>query len=112
MASTVNMTANAAYGMKGHYIARITGRDSKFTFKREFIGRKCGKRNEGCEATIDDPGLYMTCDVDRKRNKDETYYVVETDGDGIEDQTCTKEEAMKLAKLMDSMSFEEALLKV
>ena len=107
---TVTLTASAKYGYGGkQYIARITGRDSKFTFAREFVGSKSGKRREEAEYQTDEPGLYVTCDIDRKGSKDETYHVVEQDGGGVKSATCTREEAMRLAKLLDQgMAFAAA----
>ncbi len=59
----ITLSASADFGKTGQYVARIVGRDSKFTFNREFIGRKFGKRNETSQADVDDPGLYECCDV-------------------------------------------------
>lgn len=113
MQKVIHLTASASYGNGGkQYIARITGRDSKFTFAREFIGRKCGKRNESAEADVDDAGLYVTCDIDRKGNKGETYVIVEEKDGGLVKDNVDKDDAMTLAKLMDSVSFREASLKV
>jgi len=110
MPSTITLRATAKYGFGGkQYIARITGRDPKFTFAREFVGTKGGKRKEDSEYMIDEPGLYVTCDIDRKGNKDETYLIIEQDGDNLKETICDKESAMKIAKLMDKMSFQEAV---
>jgi hypothetical protein len=118
----IKLSASADFGLTGHYIARVLGRDSKFTFRREFIGRKGGKRNEYAEADVDDPGLYETCSVERKRGKHSRYYLVlylvvsgvedgaqtarvvsaDTEGASLDTIEATKEEAMKLAKLIDS----------
>lgn len=113
MQKVIHLTASASYGNGGkQYIARITGRDAKFTFAREFIGRKGGKRGESSEADVDDAGLYITCDIDRKGNKDETYVVIEEKDGGLVKENTKKEDAMTLAKLLDSVSFREASLKV
>lgn len=66
---------SSAYGNNHQYCARITGRHPKFTFEREFIGKKEGRGDFTC-AYVDEPGLYMECDIDKKGRKDETYYVV------------------------------------
>lgn len=59
----ISFRADAAYGYGGkQFIARVTGRHPKFTFAYEFIGRKGGKRNEDCEADVDEPGLYVLRD--------------------------------------------------
>jgi len=63
MSTAIKLQADAAYGCKGQYIARITGRDAKYTFARTFIGRKEGKRGDATVALIDVPGLYEICDV-------------------------------------------------
>jgi hypothetical protein len=112
MSKTISLSASARYGYGGkQYIARITGRDSKFTFSREFVGRKGGKRNESAEYTTDESGLYMTCDIDSKGRKDETFYVVERQNDALVKEAITLEDAMDLAKRLDQgQSFEEAVL--
>lgn len=121
MSSTITLRAEASYGFGGkQYIARIIGRDPKFTFNREFVGTKGGKRREVCEYMTDEPGLYVTCDINRKGGKDETYYLVETyyligenGPDNLKKSLCAKESAMKIAKLMDSgKSFQEAVNEV
>ncbi len=96
----VTFSASAASGYGGkQYIARVTGRDPELTFSREFIGRKYGRRGAESEATVDDPGLYMTCDIDRKGNEDETFYVVyEEPKWGLYYHYITKDSAMQLAK--------------
>lgn len=104
MQSTIQLTANAAYGHGGEqYIARITGRDSKFTFAREFVGRKSGKRGDHAEYDTDEPGLYLECDVDKNGDKDETYYLVYSlEGVGLTTIRPTKEEMMDLARRLDA----------
>jgi len=75
MSTVIKLTATAAFGHGGkQWIARITGRvPTAAQFAREFVGRKGGKRDEACIAEIDEAGLYETCDVDRKGNKDYSY---------------------------------------
>lgn len=111
MANTITLTATARYGYGGkQYIALLTGRDPKFTFKREFVGRKEGKRRETATYTTDQPGLYMTCDLDSKGRKDETYWLLEKVGRNLEDHTCSLEKAMEIASWLDKdISFEEAV---
>ena len=111
MSATVTLTASARYGYGGkQYIARITGRDSKFIFAREFVGQKGGKRRESSEYMTDEPGMYMTCDIDSKGRKDETFFVVYIGDDGkLKMSSTSKERAMKLAKMMDEgTTFKEA----
>lgn len=73
--ATHTFSASAGFGYGGkQWIARITGRlKGAATFEREFVGIKGGKRGEGCTATVDEPGLYETCDVDNKGVKDYAY---------------------------------------
>lgn len=69
--TTIYLRADAGYGHGGkQYIARLVGRHRKFTFEREFIGRKFGKRNEGCDATVDEVGVYELREVTRKGRVD------------------------------------------
>lgn len=115
MQRTITLTASASYGFGGkQYIAHVTGRDAKFTFAREFVGTKSGKRRESAEYQTDEPGLYVTCDIDRKGNKDETYWVVEKRSDGsLDNATCTRGEAMLLARLLDEgRDFAEAVAEI
>ena len=113
MSTVVTLTASAAYGFGGkQYIARITGRDAKFTFSREFVGRNSGKRNQTRSFDLDesDRGLYIVCDIDRKGDKDETYYLCrQRPGDGFDKGVVSKERAMAFAKLLDLMSFDAAV---
>lgn len=98
----ISLTASADYGLSGQYIARITGRHPKFTFDREFIGRKGGKRNEVTEADVDDPGLYECCDIDKKHGKDSRFMLVLEVGDTLVEFKCDKEDAMIVAKALDA----------
>jgi hypothetical protein len=105
MNSVVSFSASAKYGYGGkQYIARITGRDPKFTFSREFIDRKEGKRRDSSSADVDDPGLYVEVDIDKHGDKDETFYIVyECPGYGLmKSGGLAKETAMPLAKLIDA----------
>ncbi len=70
------MAVSRAYQNNRQFIARITGRDAKFTFQREFVGRKQGKRGDTTEANIDEPGLFEVCDIDKRGNKDSSYAIV------------------------------------
>lgn len=85
----------APAGTKKAYIARITGRDSKMTFAREFIGKT--------SADVDEPGLYATRDVDKKgRAGDEEYTLILEVGGELEEFSADKEDAMKIAKALDA----------
>ena len=109
----IALVAEARYGYEGkQFIARITGRDSKFTFAREFVGRRSGKRNGTTEADLDTPGLYEVCDVDGKGNKDSRYVLLFELPDGVllklrgtadnADGIDGKDAAMTIAKRMDA----------
>lgn len=98
----IKLSASADYGRTGQYIARITGRNSKWTFEREFIGRKCGKRNKTTEVDVDEPGLYEVCDVTRKNGKVSRYHLVLlTPQGGLALLRADKEDAMNLARDLD-----------
>lgn len=92
---TITLRADARYGFGGkQYVARITGRDAKFTFQREFLGRKEGKRGERTEVLVDDPGLYEARDIDSKGRTDDRYIIF----DGEHEVTISREDAMALAR--------------
>lgn len=102
MATTVELTAEAKYGYEGkQFVARITGRDAKFTFARQFLGRKGGKRGESTSVDVDETGLYVTRDIDRKGNADETFWLVYAVGSELYFLTVEATEAMGLAKALD-----------
>lgn len=109
MANTITLTASAKFGYGGkQFIARITGRDPKFTFQREFLGRKEGKRGETTSVEVDEPGLYEIRDIDRKGNADESYCLIYEDGGDIGKVALDKSEAMALAKRLDAGSVDWA----
>jgi len=96
----ITLTASAEFGHTGQYVARITGRDSKFTFAREFVGSKGGKRNEITTADIDEPGLYECRDVTRKGRNDR-YRLIVRRGDTLERLASDKADAMQIARALD-----------
>lgn len=103
MATTVTFSASARFGYGGkQFVARITGRDPKFTFNREFLGRKEGKRGESTTFTVDEPGLYMTRDVDSKGRADDSYWLVWQDGTELRVWLASHEDAMRLAKEIEA----------
>lgn len=106
---TITLRAGASYGHTGMYIARILGRDSKFTFSREFVGRKIDSRNS--EAMLDEAGLYEVMDIDRKGRKVHCYVIIarHPSGEGLEKLSCDKEDAMKIAKLLADRSIDEII---
>jgi hypothetical protein len=103
MSSTVTLSASAKYGYGGkQFVARINGRDSKFTFDREFVGKKSGKRGDYTEAMVDDPGLYEERDIDSKGRSTDTYYLIWQEAEGDFRKTVIpKEDAMVMAKWLD-----------
>jgi hypothetical protein len=83
----------APAGAKKAYVARITGRDSKLTFAREFIGNG--------DVLVDDAGLYEVRNVDKKGRPNDSYYVVlEHDGEIRRSTVMNREQAMPIAKAM------------
>lgn len=97
--SSVHLKAEASWGNEGkQYIARIRGRSSKFTFDREFIGAKTGKRHEYSSIYVDDSGLYETCSIDRKGRKDRTFWVVLEYESNVRGGVVTEQEAMIVAR--------------
>jgi hypothetical protein len=70
----ITLTADSkCYGSTSQYMARITGRDPKFTFRREFTGKK---DRSTTTAYIDEPGLFEMCDIDKKGRKEQSYWIV------------------------------------
>ena len=95
----------APSGAKKAYIARITGRDSKMTFAREFLGHG--------DVMVDDAGLYEVRTTDKKGRADDEYILLldcpafpAKDGDTIRSFIASREEAMKLAKAMESRTID------
>ena len=99
--ATVSLAASSDYGQTGQYVARLTGRDSKFTFRREFIGSKSGKRGELSHADVDDPGVYELRDATRKGKVDKYRLVLELDGE-LHKLVSDKEDAMAICKALDA----------
>ena len=98
----VTLRADAKFGYGGkQYICRITGRNSSYTFEREFVGRKEGKRGEDSVFETDEPGLYLCCDIDRKGNKEERFRVVLIDAGVPKIVYADKDEAMQIARAFD-----------
>jgi hypothetical protein len=62
-----------AYRNTGQYIARITGRDKKYGYTREFVGRKDSNLTK---AFIDEPGVYEVGDIDKKGRKDPSWRII------------------------------------
>lgn len=95
---TIELEAGSDFNTAGkQYIARIVGRNSKFTFEREFIGRRSGKRNDITTAIIDTPGIYEVRDTDRKGTYN-TYYIIAEIENKLTRTWIEVKDAMELAK--------------
>lgn len=102
MASAVTFVAGSDFGFSGQYVARITGRDSKYTFTRQWVGSKTGKRDERTEAMVDEAGLYEVRNVTKKSKEDSFFFVCAVaDGEVVKIRT-DREDAMKVAKEIGS----------
>lgn len=113
MKKTISLKAEAGYSNSGkQFIARITGRDSKFTFRREFLGKKSGKRGDFTTAIVDEPGLYQTRDIDNKGRTDDSFVVIwrRPDG-GLCDTPCSETEAMQIARQLHDGGDVESVLR-
>lgn len=90
-----------AYGSpKKAYVARLTGRDSKYTFAREFLAKGEGRRDAVVE--VIEPGLYEMRNVDKKERVTDEYVLILEDADGdLEQHDASKADAMKITKLLD-----------
>lgn len=99
---TITLNASASFGHGGkQFVARVLGRDSKFTFNRQFIGRKEGKRGESTSVTVDEPGLYELRDIDRKGSTDDRYILIWRDGASLKKLTLDQEQAMADARKIE-----------
>lgn len=103
----VTLTAEAAYGLTGQYVARLTGREPKFTFAREFLGRKEGKRYERTAAEVDIAGLYETCDITKSGKASRFWWLA--DGGLVE---VRRADAMTIARAMDTGRLAEQIVSV
>lgn len=82
------------------YIALITGRHPSYTFNREWVGQKIGKRHEATQADIDEPGLYELGHV-KKTGKAPEYVLVLHVGQHLKQYPCSKQDAMKIGRALD-----------
>jgi hypothetical protein len=89
----------APAGAKKAYVARITGRDPKMTFAREFLGHG--------RVIVDEPGLYEIRETDKKGRPDDYYRVVlEHEGELRQSVQLAREDAMGIAKALASRSID------
>ena len=98
--ATIKLAAESKFGYSGQYIARITGRATKFQFVREFVGNKFGKRHECTSYETDEIGLYEECDVD-KHGKKKSYAIVMLWKEDLRKLYSDTEDALKIAKRLD-----------
>ena len=105
MSTTVTITASNGYnerfapaGAKKAYLAQITGRDAKMTFRREFYP---GGRLTADAATC--PVLVERRNTDKKGRADDSYLVLWADGDGnVNQDSLDKADAMWIAAQLDA----------
>jgi hypothetical protein len=70
----ITLTAESKqYGNSSQYIARIVGRSTKFTYEREFTGRKSDRTTT---AHVDEAGLFEIVDIDKKGRKEPGFVLV------------------------------------
>jgi hypothetical protein len=96
----ITFTATADYGQTGHYIARILGRAPRVQFRREFLGRRSGKRNDISTALVDDPGLYEVVNATRK-GKDRDYWILLEFEGQLRQVRSDEDDFMTIAKRLD-----------
>lgn len=87
------------YGNNRQYIARITGRHSKFVFEREFIGRKLDRRTE---ALVDEPGCYEVTDLNKLGQKDSSYFFVLDTPSGLQSLITDAHDVAMVQKRIES----------
>jgi hypothetical protein len=108
---SVKLTGSHDYYGKGKasYVARLTGRDSKWTFSREFLAK--GQDRRDAVAEVIEPGLYEVRNVDKKERVTDEYVIVLEDADGdLEQHDATKADAMKITKLLDERRAFDAIV--
>lgn len=96
----IEFRANSDFGQQGQYVARIMGRAPRVNFKREFLGRKSGKRNDVTTALVDDPGLYEVVNRTRKGRDIDHWIVVEREGE-LKRIRSDEEDFLAIAKRFD-----------
>jgi len=106
---TINVESKE-YGNSKQYIAHITGRAAKFTFERNFVGRRSDRFTS---YSTDEAGLYENCDINRKGQKECGYLVVATAPDGeLVKMRSNLDEAMEIAKRMDAGEALESMIEI
>lgn len=107
--ATITLSAKSDFGKTGQYIARLTGRDKKVQFAREFVGTKSGKRNDWTSFETDETGVFEINDETRK-GRDRSYVLVVEWNDDLHKFTSDKEDALAICKrLQTGESFDEMI---
>lgn len=96
----IEFTAFSDFGQTGQYIARITGRQKKVNFAREFIGRKSGKRGDITTALVDEPGLYEVVWCKRRGKERAHWILLEVEGQ-LRQVRSDEEDFLTIAKRLD-----------
>lgn len=107
----IKFVANSDFGQSGQYVAKLTGRAPRFTFAREFIGRRSGKRNDVTTALVDEPCLVEVCDCTRKGKRHSYSLVLEVEGELLEFGS-DESDAMAIAKRLDAGESLDVILAV
>ncbi len=100
MAQVVTLAAFADYGQSGQYIAKLTGRAPRVQFRREFLGTKEGKRNDGTRYETDEVGLFEVHNETRK-GRDRQYWLVLAWKEGLVSLRADHEDALLICKRLD-----------
>ena len=68
------------------WVARITGQDEKYGFKREFIGRRwwVSQCYYSFEATIKEPGVYEIKEPGSHKHSQRRYIAIKNNGEILE----------------------------
>ena len=100
MPEVIKLTAVAAYGRSGHYVAQLTGREhGAKTFKRSWVSRRSGSN---AVADVDDVGVYEVCDIDKRGGKTQSYCLIVRINDELHKIPTDRTEALKITKEMDA----------
>lgn len=100
---SVLLSAKGKWAYQGRqYIARIGGRDAKYTFRRDFIGEKSGQRREFTTVHVDDPGLYECCSIGRNGIRQRAFVVVIEHDGNMRAAIVTEQQALAIAKGLGS----------
>lgn len=97
----ITLRAESRHPKGGQYVAAVVGRHPRWTFERDFVGRKSGNRHETTEADLDAPGLYEICNIDPKGHKYQQYVLLLDFGRRLTDIECAKQDAMRIARSLD-----------